>query len=207
VTAVNFVFEPHQACIATDTLITSRNPQHASKILAMPHARCVVAFSGSLVIFADLAATLLAGCTANVEVLIQGMPRTLCDLRERWGGAIPPTSVYLLGVAADDTIRVATFSSEADFVAATCWRPWTCYVSPMPAAQTATRPAVAESPAPAPPALARPMPGRWRDCVATILEAMHWQHRDNPDTIGGRIQCTYLTPGAIHQTWLGMLEE
>ena len=71
-TAVNFVYTPDQACIVTDSLISGPRPQHASKVLALPHIRSVIAFTGAFLVFADLAAVLLAADVRDGKVSFEG---------------------------------------------------------------------------------------------------------------------------------------
>ena len=202
-TAVNFVYTPDQACIVTDSLISGPRPQYASKVLALPHIRSVIAFTGAFLVFADLAAVLLAADVRDADGLIERLPEMLRALRDRWGGAqLPPTSVYAFGIDAGDRVRVAAFPSETDFGPRTDWRPWVAYCTPLPAALTlapARGTPAASHPADAPAPRSRPS---WRDCVRTLTDAVEIQRRAHPASIGGRLIVTFLTADAIHQTVL-----
>ena len=204
-TAVNFVYTPDQACIVTDSLISGPRPQHASKVLALPHIRSVIAFTGAFLVFADLAAVLLAADVRDADGLIERLPEMLRALRDRWGGAqLPPTSVYAFGIDAGDRVRVAAFPSETDFGPRTDWRPWVAYCTPLPAALTSAEAPAGEAPTASYPAAApapRARPSR-RDCVRAIIDAVEIQRRAHPASIGGRLIVTFLTADAIHQTVL-----
>ena len=207
-TALNFVYSPRQACVVTDSLISGPRPQQASKTVILPHVRCVIGFVGSLVLFADLAASLLVSDVRDADGLMERLPDTLRALRAQWGAQAPSTSVYMFGVGGDGEIRVAAYASEANFSARTDWRPWVAYCTPLPAALTPAEASAGEAPTTLPhpadaPARSRPS---WRDCVRTLTDAVEIQRREHPSSIGGRLLCTFLTADAIHQTVLRELE-
>jgi len=201
-TALNFVYSPRQACVVVDTAISGPRPQQASKTVILPHVRCVIGFVGSLVLFADLAASLLVSDVRDADGLMERLPDTLRALRAQWGAQAPSTSVYMFGVGGDGEIRVAAYASEMDFAPRTDWRPWVAYCTPLPAALTlapARGTPAASHPADAPAPRSRPS---WRDCVRTLTDAVEIQRRAHPASIGGRLIVTFLTADAIHQTVL-----
>ena len=108
-TIANVIVAPGRCAIVADTAVS--NGSITTKVLPMPHLRCISAAAGSLELWLNWTRMLLAGLPpeTNVEDLVATAPEFLRAAWQRTGQA--PTSIVLAGVLNDDAVGVWIFQS------------------------------------------------------------------------------------------------
>jgi hypothetical protein len=207
-TAINLAVSADRVLVVTDEAVSVDDADFgsvATKALALPALRCVVAVAGHLDALVAMAGTLLRGMPVGTDVcdLAETLPAML---RRAWDarGWSAPTRVFLAGVSGDG---VAVYELEAPEFNALRMPPG-CYMVPPLRADTEARKASGEGrqrgePFEASAAKLPPVPWHVRATWATAI--MLEQHREQVAIIGGRRQMTLLTPDMVTQTWLDPL--
>ncbi len=205
-TIANITFTRQQALIVQDSLVTlPEGARMCSKTIAFPHARTVLAITGSAGIGVDVATAILSGSVPGDDVRLIAASASEYVTR-RWPATSIPTTLFFVGVTADGAIAAFRLRSK-DGYAADPLAPGTYLGPPLGVAEAGelpVGPVVADTdPAPLTPAL----PPSWADCSRAVVRAVRQQFREQSVPCGGRIQTTHVTADGIRQVWLGELGE
>lgn len=215
-TALNFAVREERAFVACDTSVATPAGggvgTTTTKVHALPHLRMLVAATGQHALLAKwieylvgesrlrgieeidaLAPEFLAQLAANMESKLRG----LADV------APPGSSIYHVGVRADDAIIAHRYTSAAGFASERLAPGVYLHPGGLPAGAE-IQPGVVVAPA-QPVQTSAPPPMSWRLQVQGCVSAMRLQYAQQHVPIGGVIQCAEIGPYGIHQYWLGEL--
>jgi hypothetical protein len=210
VTVINLALHRDRALIVADELITGGTvPLAMSKVMPYPHLRLVAAVAGHHLVALEVAVYLGSGCPAGRDVhdVVAELPDVL---RTAWAERrlTSATTVHVVGIDAADEAAAFRLDSAAGFeprrLAPGVWlspafKPdAVTTVEPPPGERAET---TQETPA-APPAA-----WVWSDATQAALDAVRRQHREHPESIGGRVTMTLLSPDSISTSWPFTLPE
>ncbi len=215
-TALNFAVREERAFIAADTSVATDAGGivgTTTKVHALPHLRMLVAATGQHALLAEwveylvgesrlrgieeidaLAPEFLAQLFANMESKLRG----LADV------APPGSSIYHVGVRADDAITAYRYTSAAGFASERLAPGVYLHPGGLPAGVELQPGVVVGDPVTATPTAPSP-PISWRLQTQACVSAMRLQYAQQRVPIGGVIQCAEIGPYGIHQYWLGEL--
>lgn len=200
-TAINLTFTRDQALIVTDELrqVAGAPVGYFTKAHALPSLRLMFAGTGSSAMLQDaLLALMWRSSETDVEALDREMPACLRRLWEQWGPCTIATTVYHVGVTAQDEIAAFRYCSP-DWTSELL-EPRVCYVSPGLETPTESEAvSTEETVATSRQSSAKPWVPTWRDRVRAIVDYIERQHQARPDQVAGRLQVTHLTPHVIYQ--------
>ena len=203
---MNFAIGREQIFVASDTLVTAGNKPagFTTKVVAIPHLRMATGGMGDHATVASWVNTLLTSFKySDIEDVDQDAPSYLARAysKLRPPAAQAPTTVFLFGFNREDAPVVFRYDSEKQSASERLLPD--VYINPYPLCKFA----------PALELVARErshLTSRlqfWSDQIKTCASILRWRHRELPDSIGGRVQCTVITPDSIHQSWGQELQE
>lgn len=215
-TALNFAVREERAFVACDTSVATPAGGivgTTTKVHALPHLRMLVAATGQHALLAKwieyvlgefrlrgieeidaLAPEFLAQLFANMESKLRG----LADV------APPGSSIYHVGVRADDAITAYRYTSAAGFASERLAPGVYLHPGGLPTGAELQPGVAVADPTTATPT-APPPPMSWRLQTQACVSAMRLQYAQQRVPIGGVIQCAEIGPYGIHQYWLDEL--
>ncbi|MBX5459739.1 MAG: hypothetical protein IRZ28_01500 [Steroidobacteraceae bacterium] len=206
-TAINIAIRGDRALIVTDTLVSGGvEPLYTVKCSAFPHLRLAVAGAGEHTLTRACKFLLMDALPAgtDAEDIAHELPAAL---RAQWARlrCTEPSMVFLVGIDRTEQAFAVAYTSAQDFAPQTL-APG-CYLVPKPRVASpegsATGPVQTAEPQTDEPQAPEPETAiPWRRYVRTVLEPIERQHRENPQSIGGKVQVTEVAPDCIHQWWL-----
>jgi hypothetical protein len=215
-TAINFCYDTERVLVASDSLVSTVGTHapmgYASKVFAIPHLRVLVAGLGLKDFLDGYIFHLLGTRACPFEQVRAAAPEIL---RTAWSEIGEPTcsaTIYLFGITASENVSITRYVSKFNFEPLQFPSEGGAYIHPglrsteviqksevqvLEDISTGTVNDVPDSPVHWP----------WHDKVHSIMSALPLQRQQDPAQIGGRVQCSLLTPDCIHQHWMGDLDE
>lgn len=191
-TIINFAFNAERALVVSDEAATSedgRTPLRTSKVIVLPHLRCIGALTGELLLSVDMDAELRNRTPhgAKLAEQMQELAVTLRLARDHYKFTKSTARAIVIGFGAEDHLSAFALDARDDFEPSRL-APG-AYCQP-PVLGLATRTA-----------------GTWESVEDCIIGACLAQRAQRETPSGGRFHHTRLSRDGITVTWTDALPD